>query len=79
MLKPLNDRVVVQPEKKEVTGSGILLVESKEKPVIGTVIVGNSQVKKGDRVLFSRFGFDEVEIDKKLYYVVNSANILAIF
>ena len=80
MFKPLNNRVLVKPEEKPTeTASGILLAEKiVEKPVIGVVIVGNEQVKTGDRVLFSKFGYDEVTIDNELHYVVSDFNILGI-
>jgi chaperonin GroES len=80
MFKPLNDRVLVKPEDKPTeTSSGILLSDkTQEKPVIGEVIVGNKDVKEGDRVLFSKFGYDEVTLDGDLYYVVSDCNILGI-
>jgi chaperonin GroES len=80
MFKPLNDRVLIKPEDKPTeTFSGILLSDkTQEKPVIGEVIVGNKDVKEGDRVLFSKFGYDEVTLDGDLYYVVSDCNILGI-
>jgi chaperonin GroES len=80
MFKPLNDRVLIKPEDKPTeTSSGILLSDkTQEKPVIGEVIVGNKDVKEGDRVLFSKFGYDEVTLDGDLYYVVSDCNILGI-
>ena len=67
------------PEKtSDTTDSGIILTEKKEKPVIGKVIVGNSVVNKGERVIFSKFGYDEVEIDKQIYYLVSEPCLLAI-
>lgn len=80
MFKPLNNRVLVKPdETKTQTNSGIFLTESKEKPATGVVMVGNSMVKKGEKVLFSKFGFDEVGIDNQIYYVVSENNLLGIF
>ncbi len=80
MFRPLNNRILVKPEAKpNETSSGIILAEKvEEKPVIGTVVVGNSDVKKGNRVLFSKFGYDEVTIDDVLYYVCSDFNILGI-
>lgn len=80
MFKPLNNRVLIKPEDKPTeTSSGILLSDkTQEKPVIGEVIVGNKDVKEGDRVLFSKFGYDEVTLDGDLYYVVSDCNILGI-
>lgn len=80
MFKCLNNRVLVRPEEKATeTASGILLSEKVvEKPVIGIVVVGNKDVEQGDRILFSKFGYDEVTIDEELYYVVSDFNILGI-
>lgn len=80
MFKPLNDRVLLIPEEvKNETDYGFVLPDIKEKPVIGTVVEGNELVKKGDRVLFSKFGFDEVEIDNVLHYLVSTDNLLGVF
>ena len=80
-LTPLGNRIVVKPDEiEDKTSSGIILVkETPEKPTTGKVLVGNDTVKKGDRVLFSKFGFDEVIISKELLYVVSEQNILGIF
>ena len=43
------------------------------------MIVGNKDVKKGDKIVFSKFGYDEVKIDDKLYYVVSDFNLLGVF
>lgn len=81
MLKPLNNRLLIKPDPKETqTSSGILLIENKnERPHTGTVVVGNDDVKKGDRVLFSLFALDEVEIEGENYCVVSANGILGIF
>lgn len=81
MLKPLNNRVVVLPdERKTSTPSGILLPDNKnERPITGTVVVGNSEVKEGDRVLFSLFALDEVELDGVNHCVVSASGILGVF
>ncbi len=81
MLRPLNNRIVVLPDPKQTqTSSGILLIENKnERPVIGTVVVGNSEVKEGDRILFSLFALDEVEIDGVNHCVVSANGILGVF
>lgn len=81
MLTPLHNRVLVLPDPKKTTSSmGILLHENKnERPVIGTVVVGNYDVKKGDRVLFSLFALDEVEIEGVNHAVVSANGILGVF
>ena len=77
MFKPLNNRILVEPEIGEKqTASGIIISNNEEKPVNGIVMVGNQDVKKGDKVIFSKFGYDEVKIEGKLYYIVSDFNIL---
>lgn len=93
-LKPLGDRIVVQPSEKEgekKLASGIIIPETidKEKPAKGEVIaVGPGkyedgkrvpmQVKVGDTVLFSKYGYDEVKIGDQEYYILSESNILGI-
>jgi chaperonin GroES len=93
-LTPLGDRVIVKPltaeEMGSVTASGIIIPDSsKEKPERGTVIaVGPGKfengvrtpmgVTVGDKVMFSKYGFDEIKIDGVTYYVIAEANVLAI-
>ena len=93
-LKPLADRIVVQPSGKEgekKLASGIIIPETvdKEKPAQGTVVaVGPGkyedgkrtpmQVKVGDTVLFSKYGYDEVKIGGDEYYILSESNILGI-
>ena len=93
-LLPLGDRVVVQPDEKggeKKLASGIIIPETvdKEKPAQGTVVaVGPGkyedgkrvpmQVKVGDRVLFSKYGYDEVKIEGQEYYILSESGILGI-
>lgn len=92
-LKPLNDRVVVKASStEEVTASGIVLPDTaeKEKPQQGEVIavgpgklLDNGQralmsVQVGDKVLFTKYGPDEIEIEKKEYLVIKEEDVLAI-
>ena len=81
MFRPLNNRVLIKPDENQerVTQGGIILPESKEKPLTGTIMVGGVNVKKGDKVVFSKFGFDEVTIKDTKYYCVNENLILGIF
>jgi chaperonin GroES len=87
LLKPLS------PEEVSTrSASGILIPEtvSKDKPEQGTVIaigpgrIGDDnehvpmQVKVGDRVVFSKYGYDEVKVDGVEYFLVSETNILAI-
>lgn len=84
-LTPLGDRVLVQPvaaENKSAAGIIIPDTASKEKPKQGTVLaVGTldkvKDIKKGDTVLFSDYGYDEIKVDGTEYYLIESKNILA--
>jgi len=92
-LKPLGDRVVVEPvEQEEKTPSGIILPETaKEKPQEGIIIaVGPGRrdeageriemdVKEGDRVLYAKYAGTEVKLegDKKVL-ILKESDILAI-
>jgi chaperonin GroES len=91
-LKPLGDKVVVElVEQEEKTASGIYLPDSaKKKPQIGNVVAtGNGRVldsgernsltvKTGDKVLFSKYGGNEVTIDGKDYTILDEDQIYAI-
>ncbi len=90
-LKPLDDRVVVEPlSAEETTAGGIVLPDSaKEKPQRGTVIaVGPGRllesgerstlsVKIGDEVLFGKYGGTELEVDGKEIKILRESDILA--
>jgi chaperonin GroES len=92
-IKPLNDKVVVKPLKQEEkTKSGIFLPDSarEEKPEQGEVVaVGTGKmldngtrasmsVKVGDRVLFTKYSPDEVEIEGIKYLVIEEEKILGV-
>ena len=80
-IKPLNNRILVKPEKGEKTTiSGLIIPDlEKEKPVIGSVVVGNKEIKAGDTIVFSKFGYDELDLDGEAYYFVSEFNILGVF
>ncbi|HOX00934.1 MAG TPA: co-chaperone GroES [Candidatus Paceibacterota bacterium] len=91
-LKPLGDRVLVEPvEEKETKKGGIIIPDSaKEKPTEAVVVALGTgktdedgkkvpfEVKKGDRVLISKYGGTEVKVEGKEYKLLNSDDILAI-
>jgi chaperonin GroES len=91
-LKPLGDRVLVEPaEEKEVKKGGIIIPDSaKEKPTEGIVrALGTGktddagkkipfEVKVGDRVLVSKYGGTEVKLNDKEYKILNSDDILGV-
>ena len=90
-LKPLADRVVVKMvEAEEKTKSGLILTGSaKEKPEVaeivavgpGGVVDGKEitmTVKKGDKVITSKYSGTEVKVDGQTYTIVRQSDILAI-
>ena len=91
MIKPLADRVLVKmKESEETTKSGIILASSaQEKPQIAEVIeVGpggeidgekvTMYVKKGDKVITSKYSGTEVKYEGEEYIIVKQSDILAI-
>ena len=91
-VKPLGDRVLVEAvEEEEVQKGGIIIPDTaKEKPSEAVVVAlgtgrkdesGNAiefEVKKGDKVLVSKYGGTEIKLDGKEYKILNSDDILAV-
>jgi len=91
-LKPLGNRVVVEPiEQEEMTAGGIYVPETaKEKPQQGTVLsVGPGErdedgdripmdVAVGDKVLFAKYSGTEMKLDGKKLLVLRESDLLAI-
>jgi chaperonin GroES len=91
-IRPLNDRVLVQRMEEETkTKGGIIIPDTaKEKPAEGKIIAaGNGrlgddgkriplEVKKGDRVLFSKYGGTEVKVEGEEYLIMREDDILGI-
>ena len=93
-IQPLSDRVVIEPlqDKGGKTKSGIYLPETvdKERPEQGVIVaVGPGKlsdegkrmalgVKKGDKVLFTKYGPNEIKVDGKEYLIAREEDILAI-
>jgi len=91
-LKPLADRLVVEPkERQETTASGLILPETaKEKPQEGTILAagpgrrdddGNRiamDVAVGDVVMYAKYGGTEIKIDDKKLLILKESDILAI-
>lgn len=91
-LKPLGDRVVVEPiEQEEMTASGIILPETaKEKPQRGTVIAAGPgartdsgervalDVAAGDVVLFAKYAGTEFKIDDQKLVILKAGDLLAL-
>lgn len=92
-IRPMNDRVLVlRVEKEEKSSGGIIIPDTaKEKPQEGKVVsVGPGkmadngkripmEVKKGDRVLFSKYAGSDIKIDGVEHVFMREDDILAIF
>lgn len=86
-LKPLADRVVVQPKAVEERTAGGLIIpdNSKEKPLEGVVVaVGNGtkdivmELKVGDKVLYGKYAGTEIAHQGSDYLIMRQSDILAI-
>jgi chaperonin GroES len=91
-LKPLGDRLIVEPiEQEEMTASGIVLPETaKEKPMQGKVLAIGPGARKedgsriamdvstGDTVLYAKYGGTEVKLEDKKYLILKETDVLAI-
>ena len=90
-IRPLDDRVVVQPaEAEEVTAGGIVLPSAaKEKPQRGTVVAvgpgrmldsgerGGVSVTIGDEVIYGKYGGTDIEVDGDEVKILRESDILA--
>lgn len=86
-IKPLQDRVLVEPKQaEEKLASGLYVPETaKEKPQRGTVVaVGNGkkdepmEIKVGDEVLYGKYAGTEISVDGKDYMIMRQSDVLAI-
>lgn len=86
-IKPLGDRVVVEPAKaEEKTASGIIIPDTaKEKPQQGIVVAVADEtedqkitVKEGDLVLYGKYAGTEITIQGKDYLIMSEKDILAV-
>jgi len=90
-LRPTDDNVVVRPLPPEtVTASGIIIPDTaQEKPEQGTIVaVGPGKYERGaripmpvsvgDKVLFSKYGYEEVKFNDVEYYLVSAGSIKAV-
>jgi len=92
MIRPIGEKVVVQPEsEEEKTSGGIILPDTaKQKPQMGSVVaVGSGRllddgsraamsVKVGDRVVYSKYGGNEVTVEGNDYLILDIDSIYAI-
>ncbi|HEV7449149.1 MAG TPA: co-chaperone GroES [Candidatus Paceibacterota bacterium] len=93
MGQPYGDRILVKPQPaEEKTSFGIIIPDSgQEKPEQGIVVaVGDGKlsaegkviamrVKVGDKIMFSKYGFDEVKINGHDYYLIREDSITYVF
>lgn len=91
-IRPLGDRVVVEPiEQESTTSSGLVLPDTaKEKPQQGKVIAAGKgrldddgdriemEVKVGDTVLYAKYAGTEIKISEKKVLILKEADILGI-
>ena len=91
-IHPLSDRVLIEPLREERKRGGIILPDTveKERPEKGRVVaIGLGRVddngkkvplsvKKGDVVLFTKYGPNEIKVDDKEYLIAKEEDILAI-
>lgn len=91
-LKPLADRIVVEPlEQEEKTATGIILPETaKEKPQEGKILAAGPgrlddtgkrvpmEVKVGDKVLYAKYSGTEVKLEGKKLLILKESDILAV-
>lgn len=87
MLKPLADRVLIEPKEAETkTAAGLYIPDTaKEKPQQGTVVAAGHgkkdepmEVKVGDQVIYGKYAGTEVTFEDKKYLIVKQSDILAI-
>jgi chaperonin GroES len=90
-IRPLDDRVVVEPsEAEETTAGGIVLPDAaQEKPQQGKIVAvgpgrlldngqrGDLSVAVGDTVIFGKYGGTDIEIDNKDVKILRESDILA--
>ncbi len=91
--KPLGNRVVVKPhsEQEEVTAGGIIIPDTaKEKPTKGTIVAAGPgsrakdgslipmSVKEGDKIIYGKWGGNEIEVDGQEYLLMKEDDIYGI-
>jgi chaperonin GroES len=91
-VRPLGDRVLIRPTKEEERRVGALILPAtgeREKPDTGIVVAAGEgklvdgklvplSVKVGDKVMFSKYSYDELKLDNEEYYIIKEDNIFAV-
>ena len=90
MLKPLSGKVILMVEKQDETESGLIITGNTETDSVNATVyavsdlynkegnIENNEVKKGDRVVISKFSGNKIEYKKQEYIVTDISSILAI-
>ena len=87
MIKPLADRVVIEPQEAQTkTASGLFIPDTaKEKPQQGTIVAAGPgkkdepmEVKVGDVVLYGKYAGTEISADGKSYLIMRQSDVVAI-
>jgi len=91
-IRPLSDRIVVQPREVETTTAGGIVIPDtadKDKPIQGTVIaIGNGkyidcklqplQVQVGDKILFGKYAGTNIKLDDQEYLVMREEDVMGV-
>lgn len=85
-VKPIDDRLLIKPiEPESKTSGGIIIPDTaKEKPIMGEVVaVGTDEelqklFKVGDKIIFAKYGGEEITIDGQDYRIIQRSDVLAI-
>lgn len=85
-VKPIDDRLLIKPiEPESKTSGGIIIPDTaKEKPIMGEVVaVGTDEelqklFKVGDKIIFAKYGGEEISIDGEDYRIIQRSDVLAI-
>lgn len=91
-IRPLSDRIVVQPREVETTTAGGIVIPDtadKDKPIQGTVIaIGNGkyydgklqplQVKVGDTILFGKYAGTNIKLDEEEFLVMREEDVMGV-
>ena len=86
-IKPLADRVLVQPAQAEEKIGGIIIPDTaKEKPLRGSIVATGEGtkdekmiLKEGDEVLYGKYSGTEIEIEGTTYLIMRQSDVLAVF
>ncbi len=85
-VRPIDDRLLIKPiEPESKTSGGIIIPDTaKEKPIMGEVVaVGTDEelqklFKVGDKIIFAKYGGEEITIDGQDYRIIQRSDVLAI-